>query len=170
MIILVMGVAGSGKTTVGRRIAERLGWVFVEGDGYHPKSNVAKMGRGEPLTDADREPWLDALGDRISELAAADESAVVTCSALKHAYRARLRRASHLLRLVFLNVDRDVAAARLAHRPAHFAGPALAQSQFKTLEPPKADDAWIVDASGSIDDTVRELLRRIDLSDRARNR
>jgi gluconokinase len=128
------------------------------------------MGRGEPLTDADREPRLGALGNRISELAAAGESAVITCSALKGVYRARLRRAYPALRFVFLNVDRDAATARLAHRPAHFAGPALAQSQFETLEPRKADDAWIVDASGGIDDTVREILRRIDLSNRARTR
>lgn len=159
--IVLMGVSGSGRTTVGRALAGRLGCTFVDGDDYHPAGNVAKMARGKSLTDEDREPWLDALATRVVELAAAREWAVVACSALKELYRARLRRANGAIQFVFLRVDRAIVLAWLLCRSAHFAGPALARSQFETLESPDNSDALVIDASGTVDDILATILKRI---------
>jgi gluconokinase len=144
VIIVLMGVTGSGKTTVGRLLTEQLGWTLVEGDDFHPPENVAKMRRGEPLTDADRMPWLRALRARIDALAAAGRSAVVTCSALRQAYRDTLARGRPEVRFVWLTAAPELLRDRLAHRTGHFMPPALLESQLETLEAPA--DVPAVDA------------------------
>jgi gluconokinase len=143
-IVLVMGVAGSGKSTIGGMLAGRLGWEYVEADAYHPPGNLAKMRAGEPLTDADRWPWLDALAAEIDALRAALRSAVVTCSALKRAYRDRLRAGRTGVRLVYLDGDRELIEHRLTARHGHFFPGRLIDSQFRDLEPPAPDEHAVV--------------------------
>ena len=155
-IVVVMGVAGSGKTSVGRQLASELGWAFAEGDDFHPPANVSKMAGGTPLTDADRWPWLDAIGRWIVAETAENRSAVVTCSALKRRYRDRLRLAWPALRLVYLRVDREELHRRLAVRLEHFFPARLLDSQLQDLEPPQAEERPIV-VSGDMDTIVRSL-------------
>ena len=136
MIVVLMGVTGAGKTTVGRLLADRLGWQFVEGDDFHPSANVAKMRRGEPLDDADRMPWLRALRHRIDDLVAAGASAVVACSALRPSYRDVLAAGRPEVVFVWLTAPVEVLRDRLRHRVGHFMPPALLESQLATLETP----------------------------------
>jgi gluconokinase len=143
-IVVVMGVAGSGKTTIGQRLATALGWSYAEGDAFHPPANIAKMAEGVPLSDADRAPWLDAIAGWIRAETTAGRSGVVACSALRRAYRDRLRAAWPALRLVVLDVDRDELRRRLHTRPGHFFPETLLESQLATLEPPQADEHPIV--------------------------
>lgn len=135
MIVIVAGVSGSGKTTVGSMLAGRLGWRFADADAFHPAANIAKMRAGVPLTDEDRRPWLQAIGAWMDERIEAGESAVVTCSALKRAYRDALLDGRPQGRLVFLAVDRDLVARRLTARHGHFFPLQLLDSQFAALEP-----------------------------------
>jgi carbohydrate kinase (thermoresistant glucokinase family) len=144
-IVVLMGVTGSGKTTVGRLLAADLGWTFVEGDDFHPAANVEKMHRGEPLDDADRVPWLRALRKRIDELVAAGRPAVVACSALKQAYRVVLAGDRPEVAFVYLKAPRGSIDERLRHRVGHFMPPALLASQLDTLEEPEG--SLIVDAT-----------------------
>jgi carbohydrate kinase (thermoresistant glucokinase family) len=137
-VVVVMGVAGSGKTTVGQALAERLGWDFGEADALHPAANVAKMASGQPLTDADRRPWLALVRAWIDERVAAGRPGVITCSALKRAYRDVLRD-PHVV-FVHLTGARDELAARLAARRGHFMPSALLDSQLADLEPPGPDE------------------------------
>jgi gluconokinase len=137
MILVLMGVSGSGKTTVGRILAEQLGWTFLEGDDFHPRANVEKMHSGRPLTDEDRRPWLEALRRRIDELSERGENAVLACSALKHDYREYLRQHEpDNVRYVYLSGSEELIRERLARRKGHFMPPALLHSQFEALEPP----------------------------------
>jgi gluconokinase len=161
-ILVVMGVAGSGKTTIGSRLAEVLGWEFAEGDSFHSTANVEKMARGEPLDDADRWPWLDAIGAWVRARVDAGRCAVVACSALKRSYRDRLRSAWPLLRIVYLDADRDMLMSRLAHRPQHFFPQRLLGSQLRDLEPPAADERPIVvTATDSADAIVRAVVAKL---------
>ena len=137
MILIVAGVAGSGKTTVGALLAGRLRWRFADADTFHPEANVAKMHAGIPLTDADREPWLHAITDWMDERIAANQSAVVTCSALKRAYRDRLLAGRPAATMVFLQVSKEVLEKRLMSRPGHFFPEKLLDSQLAALEPPE---------------------------------
>jgi|GEM_PF-143656 len=132
--VVLMGVSGSGKTTVGRLLADRLGIGFVDGDDLHPPANRAAMAAGRPLTDADRGPWLTAIGARLDR----GEPVVLACSGLRRAYRRRLARPG--VRLVHLDVSRASLAARLAHRTGHFFGPELLDSQLDAAEPPGPDE------------------------------
>jgi gluconokinase len=136
VIVIVAGVAGSGKTTVGALLAGRLHWQFADADTFHPEANVAKMRAGVPLTDADREPWLHAITDWMDERIAAGQSVVVTCSALKRAYRDRLLTGRPAATMVFLQVSREVLERRLLSRPGHFFPEKLLDSQLAALEPP----------------------------------
>jgi gluconokinase len=140
VVVIVMGVSGCGKTTVGRVLAERLGWPYVDGDDLHPAANVAKMAAGHPLTDEDRAPWLRAIRDRMTEWAVQGSDGVLACSALRRVYRDVLRDGPGEVRFAFLDVDRDVLAARLAHRHDHFMPTGLLSSQLATLEPPTPDE------------------------------
>jgi carbohydrate kinase (thermoresistant glucokinase family) len=141
--IVVMGVSGCGKSTLGRRLADALGIDFLEGDELHPPRNVARMAAGIALTDADRAPWLDALAARLAAARAASRGLVVTCSALKRAYRERLRAGAPDLRLVHLHGAPALLAERMAARGGHYMPASLLQSQLDTLEPPGADERAI---------------------------
>jgi len=153
-----MGVSGSGKTTVGRALAARLGLPFTDGDDLHPRANVEKMAAGIPLTDEDRAPWLDAVGD---VLAAGD--AVVACSALRRTYRDRLRTAAPDLALVFLHGDPELLVSRLRGRAGHFMPASLLDSQLATLEPPSADEhAVAADAALPVAELVEQVARRLE--------
>jgi gluconokinase len=140
-VFVVMGVAGTGKTTVGAMLAGRLGWLYAEADDFHPAANVEKMAAGTPLTDADREPWLAAIGAWIDERAAAGEPGVVTCSGLKRAYRDRLRQGRPQVRVVFLEGSRELITRRLTARHGHFMRVEMLDSQFADLEPPEPGEA-----------------------------
>ena len=158
-----MGVSGSGKTCVGRALAAALGWQFIEGDDLHSAANKAKMASGRPLDDADRWPWLDAIAGAAHATQANGSSAIVACSALKRAYRDRLRHADPAMLFVHLNGTRDVIAARLAARTDHFMPPALLDSQLATLEPPAPDEqAIILDVERPVAEIVGTALAAID--------
>lgn len=144
MIILIMGVTAAGKTTIGRALAEILHWRFADADDYHSAPNVAKMRAGIPLTDEDRAPWLQSLRSAILGWIASSENVVLACSALKASYRDRLVVSSEV-RLVYLRITEELAAARLAARRGHYMNAALLRSQFETLEEPH--DALTVDAA-----------------------
>jgi carbohydrate kinase (thermoresistant glucokinase family) len=144
MIVVVMGVSGSGKTTLGRALARELGAEFLEGDRFHPEANVAKMSRGEPLSDADRWPWLDRLAQELARVRKAGGNALLACSALKRAYRDRLRSGAPELRLLFLKGDKALIQERLRARTQHFMPPGLLESQFAALEEPGPDESPIV--------------------------
>jgi gluconokinase len=160
--LVVMGVSGSGKSTIAEHLAARLGWRYVDGDLFHPPANVAKMSAGHPLTDEDRWPWLRAIAAEIDRLAAAGTRAVVACSALKRAYRDILVHGRDDVRIVFLDGTKDLIAKRLAARKGHFMPPGLLDSQFTTLEPPHPGERPItvsidVSVDGIVDDIVRQL-------------
>ena len=142
-VVLVMGVAGAGKSTLGAGLAAALGWVFLDGDDLHPAANVAKMAAGVPLTDSDRAPWFEAIGQAIDGWAAAGTPGVVACSALKRVYRDDLRAGRPQIELVYLAVERVLLAARLAERKDHFMPPALLDSQIATLQPPAEEERAI---------------------------
>jgi carbohydrate kinase (thermoresistant glucokinase family) len=142
LILVVMGVSGSGKTTVGSLLAGRLGWQYAEADDFHPASNVVKMAAGQPLTSDDRWPWLRAIGAWIDTRIARGEPAVVTCSALRREYRDLLRRPE--VRFVYLRGDRTLIAQRMAARQGHFFKTDLLDSQFEALEEPGPDEGVII--------------------------
>lgn len=156
-----MGVAGAGKTTVGRRLAESLGASFVDADAHHAPESIDKMRRGEPLTDADREPWLATLRRVIAEALAHDTPLVLACSALTRAYREALvpSGAESRVWFVYLRVSREVLAARLETRAGHFAGAALLESQLATLEVPNETEHVLVVDGESPAETLVTTLR-----------
>jgi gluconokinase len=162
-MLVVMGVSGVGKTTLGRALAERLGWVFEEGDELHPAANIAKMKAGIPLNDADRAPWLDAIGDWIDHQLGAGRSGVITCSALKRAYRDRIAKGRPQVSFVFIQLDQADVAARIASRKGHFMPPSLLASQFADLEPPGPDEPVLVDDGGApIPTQVDAVVARVE--------
>jgi gluconokinase len=160
-VVVIMGVAGAGKTTVGERLAESLGWQFADADAFHTPANVERMRRGEALTDADRWPWLAALRARIEEAIARREPLVLACSALRRAYRDALlpnNAPPGAVRVVYLDVGREELARRLATRAGHFVSVTLLDSQLATLEPPEPDEGVIsVDGERSPDDVVAAI-------------
>lgn len=156
--LVVMGVSGSGKSTVGRRLADALGYLFLDGDELHPPANIARMRAGMPLEDADRVAWLEAIALWMERQLAGGRSVVVACSALKRAYRERLRQAEPALRFVYLEVHHDELARRMRGRE-HFMPPALLGSQLATLEEPGSDEPAIrIEANGTIEATVAQAL------------
>jgi len=164
MIVIVAGVSGSGKTTVGSLLAARMGWPFADGDTFHPAANVAKMVAGVALTDDDRWPWLAAIGTWMDERAAAGESGVVACSALKRAYRDVLLAGRPAARMVFLDVSHDVGLLRLQARHGHFFPAGLLDSQFDDLELPRAGEAALVLMTRERpDELVDEISTGLDL-------
>lgn len=156
-IIVLMGVAGSGKSTIGAALAAILGWPFRDADSFHPDANVAKMSRGEPLTDEDRKPWLAAIATWIDMRQAQYAPAIVSCSALKRMYREVIIGPRRGVHLVHLTGREDLIGARMAARQNHFMPPSLLRSQFATLEPPAAKEALVID----VDDTPSAIARRI---------
>jgi gluconokinase len=162
MVVVLMGVSGSGKSTVGKLFAQKLGWAFVEGDDYHPPSNVEKMREGTPLNDDDRRPWLAAIRGRVDQAVSAGEDIVLACSALKHAYQEYLERYEPArVHYVYLHGPEELIKKRLGARKGHFMNPGLLHSQFETLEPPA--DAVRVEVSGSPEEVADEVRRKLGL-------
>lgn len=163
--VIVMGVAGCGKTTVARALAAELGWPQAEADDFHPAANVAKMAAGTPLTDADREPWLEELRDWIT---GQGQDVVVTCSALRRRYRDTLRGADAALRFVHLHGSRELLAARMGARTDHFMPVSLLDSQLATLEPLEPDEDGIVIDIDATPEEIVEAARRFVTTGTAR--
>ncbi|WP_246222630.1 gluconokinase [Phytoactinopolyspora limicola] len=162
--VIVMGVSGSGKTTVAKRLAQQLAWPYAEGDDFHPPANVDKMAAGEPLTDDDRWPWLRAIVDWMCAQAGDGRSTVVTCSALRRVYRDVLGEADGLVRFAYLAGDIDVIGERVGYRRGHFMPVSLLESQFDTLEPLEPDEAGIaVDVSGTPEQMVQDVIDGLEL-------
>ena len=168
LAVVVMGVTGTGKTTVGRRLADAVGAGFVEGDDLHPEGNVAKMASGRPLTDEDRWPWLAAVAEVVRERSADCGRVVASCSALRRAYRDRLRDDVAQLFFLHLHAPREVLAFRLGGRRGHFMPQSLLDSQLSTLEPLAADE-WgaVLDVSPPVDDVARRAVELVRAADRA---
>ena len=163
--LIVMGVSGSGKSTIGEKLAQRLAFSYEDGDKFHPPANVAKMSAGQPLTDEDRWPWLQAIADEIDRICLAREHAVIACSALKRAYRDVLVHGRNDVRIVYLQGSQQLIADRLAQRKGHFMPPGLLDSQFKTLEPPDASEhAVTVSIDGAVDEIGDDIVRQLELS------
>jgi gluconokinase len=157
VIVIVFGVSGAGKTTIGKLLAEQLGWQFYEADDFHPRANIEKMRSGRPLTDEDRWPWLERLREQIARSITAKDNAVLACSALKRAYRDRLR-VSDDVTFVFLRGDYALVAEQLRHRRGHFMNPELLRSQFADLEQPEPDEDVLTTELGR---TPQELVEDI---------
>lgn len=161
MVIVLMGVAGSGKTTIGRELAGQLGWGFADADQFHSPANVAKMSAGQPLDDRDRAPWLAAIRAYIDAELAGGRNAIVTCSALKQRYRDVLIGDPVRVKLVYLKGSRDVLWSRISARQGHFMKPAMLDSQLAALEEPA--DALAVDVSGSPAEIIPAIRRGLSL-------
>ena len=157
-MIIIFGVSGAGKTTVGKLLARQLGWQFLEADDFHPAANIEKMRSGRPLTDEDRWPWLDCLHKQIEQLLSTGENAVLACSALKRAYRDSLR-VTDDVKFVFLRGDYALVEKQLRSRQRHFMNPDLLQSQFDDLEEPRADEHTLTVA---LRRTPEEIVEEIE--------
>jgi gluconokinase len=167
--LVVMGVSGSGKSTIAEKLAERLGWRYEDGDRFHPAGNVAKMSAGQPLTDEDRWPWLQAIADEIDRVCKAGERAVIACSALRRVYRDVLVHGRRDVRIVFLSGTQALIADRLAGRKGHFMPAGLLDSQFKTLEPPeKSEHPVTVSIDASVETIVEDIVRQLNLNPASR--
>lgn len=165
MIVIVMGVSGSGKSTIATALAEHMGAKFLEGDDFHPEENVAKMAQGIPLIDTDRWPWLDRLNAILGETATHGRPMVLACSALKAVYRQRLtQNVNGPLRMVFLRGDKDLIARRLADRQHRFMPATLLDSQFEALQPVSPDEGITVDIRRPVDEILDEVMQRLALA------
>jgi gluconokinase/shikimate kinase len=171
VVLVFMGVAGSGKTTVAAILAGRLGWPFEEGDALHPQANIEKMAAGHPLTDEDRWPWLAKVADWIDEHLDAGESGLITCSALKRSYRDLINRRGSGVEFVYLAGSKETIAARLAARHGHFMPPSLLDSQFADLQEPGPDEpANRIDIGPPPAEIAQEVVDHFGLSEGARKR
>ncbi|MBI3803846.1 MAG: gluconokinase [Nitrospirae bacterium] len=161
MVIILFGVTGAGKTTVGQLLAKELGWTFYDADAFHSPDNILKMRQGIPLTDAARQPWLDSLRTAVSEWVAQGKNIVLACSALKKSYRQYLR-VSSTVQTVYLKGEPGLIEARLERRPDHFMNPSLIGSQFDTLEEP-ARDAMVVEVNKRPEEIVQEIRSALQI-------
>ena len=161
MIVLVMGTTGAGKTTVGKLLAEKLNWIFLDADDFHPPANVAKMKQGIPLDDADRVPWLAATHDRLASETAAGKNCVLACSALKHSYRETIR-AGLDVRTVYLKGTYEEMRAHILARHGHFAGEGILAGQFRDLEEPT--DAIIEPVTLHPEEIVKQVREKLKLA------
>jgi gluconokinase len=162
--LIMMGVSGSGKSTIADKLAERIGWRSVDGDKFHPASNIAKMSAGHPLTDEDRWPWLKAIAAEIDRSCKTGEKAVIACSALKRSYREILVHGRNDVRIIYLDGSQQLIAERLARRRGHFMPPGLLESQFKTLEPPdQSENPVTVSIDSAPDDIVHNIIQQLGL-------
>lgn len=155
--LIMMGVAGCGKSTVGKQLAEALDWIFYDGDDFHPDANINKMSKGIPLTDEDRTPWLDNLRTLINKHLQANDSAIIACSALKESYRKHLKQADERVILIYLHGDFELIWSRMSSRENHFMKPDMLRSQFETLERPSPDEAHTF----YIDQPVSQIIAEI---------
>lgn len=162
--VVVMGISGSGKTTIATSLTERLGWVFAEADDFHPAANITKMTSGTPLTDEDRWPWLESMKDWMTGQARAGRSTVVTCSALKRSYRDILTQAEGRVRFVHLLGDTDLILDRMKTRSGHFMPESLLPSQISTLEPLEPDEQGVrIENTGTPDQVTDLVIHQLDL-------
>jgi len=159
-IVIIMGVSGSGKTTMGQLLSQRLGWDFVDGDDHHPPENISKMTQGKPLNDLDRMPWLDKLRVIIDDSLANSRPLVLACSALKSAYRQILGVERPGIVLIYLKGSYDLIQRRMVSRQKHFMGSAMLNSQFQILEEP--DHALIIDIENIIEDNLSKVIEYLD--------
>ena len=160
--LIMMGVSGSGKSTIADKLAERIGWRSVDGDKFHPASNIAKMSAGHPLTDEDRWPWLKAIAAEIDRSCKTGEKAVIACSALKRSYRDILVHGRDDVRIIYLDGSKQLIAERLAKRRGHFMPSGLLDSQFKTLEPPdESEHPVTVSIDGTPDEIVDHIISKL---------
>lgn len=157
---IVMGVSGSGKTSVGKSLAKHLGWDFYDADDFHPPENVAKMAKTIPLTDSDRAPWLAALHELISSSLAQNRPGVLACSALKERYRQKLLEGNDRVRLIYLKGSYDLIWSRMSARKDHYMKPHMLQSQFETLEEPS--NALTVDITPPVDEILKVILQNME--------
>ncbi len=164
MIVVIMGVSGSGKSTIGRHLATRLGWPFGDGDDFHPTANVVKMRLGQPLTDEDRRPWLDRIAQFMRETEAAGGNAVIACSALKELHRNWLLKGESWVRFFHLAGPMELIAARMKSRTDHFMPVSLLESQFATLELP--NDVTRLDIARTPDELVAEIVEVLKVGGR----
>ena len=158
--LILMGVSGSGKTTIGKSIASKLGWDFYDADDFHPPENIAKMETGIPLTDSDRAPWLASLHDMIESCLTRNRPGVLACSALKERYRQKLLEGNDDVQLIYLKGSYELIWSRMSARKDHYMKPDMLRSQFDALEEPI--DALTIDISQSADEIVQEILRHFD--------
>ena len=164
MVIIIFGVSGAGKTTIGKLLAREVGWRFLEADDFHPAANIEKMRSGHPLTDEDRWPWLERLRDQIKRSLTADENAVLACSALKREYRDCLRVNSDV-KFVFLCGNYALVAEQLQRRRGHFMNPALLQSQFADLEEPQPnEEVTTIELGRTPQEIVDEIKTKLRLA------
>jgi len=164
MVVVIFGVSGAGKTTIGELLAQQLHWKFYDADDFHPQVNIDKMERGEPLTDEDRQPWLQSLREAITRSLAANENAVLACSALKRKYR-ELLRVNGDVKFVFLHGSRARIADQLKQRRGHFIDPALLASQFADLEEPESsEDMLTIELKGEPDELVEQIRQKLSPS------
>lgn len=162
--LIMMGVSGSGKSTIAEKLAKRLRWRYEDGDRFHPASNIKKMSAGEPLTDQDRWPWLQAIADEIDRACKTGEHVVIACSALKRSYRDVLVHGRKDVRVIYLQGTPDLIASRLKLRKDHFMPPGLLASQFKTLEPPDAsENVATVSIDAPVGAIVEDIIRQLQL-------
>lgn len=162
-VVVLIGVSGSGKTTVGQALAEALGWAFEDADDYHDASSIRKISRGQPLTDADRRPWLERLGALVRDRAESGPPTVLACSALKASYRNNLEVARPDVEVAWLDVPRDDLERRLRSRQGHFAGADLLESQLETFEAPGGDVVRL-DGRRSIERLVTDALHALEVA------
>ena len=162
MIVLVMGVSGSGKTTIGEALARELGWKYLDADDYHSRGNIAKMAAGTPLEDSDRWPWLEKINKELLKIQKQGKSAVIGCSALKQAYRERLARGLRDFEIVYLHGDFKLLQSRIAARKHRFMPATLLQSQFDALEPPA--HAIEVDVSAPVESALSKIKKQLPKS------
>lgn len=159
-IIILTGVAGVGKTTIGTALAKQLGWHYLEGDDFHPPANIQKMSQGQALTDTDRLPWLQAIQAQLQQALASQQSIVLSCSALKQSYRQMLRIDRNRIKIIQLVASKSVLQQRLAHRSSHFFGPQLLDSQLATLETASEVDL-VVQTDQPVEDIVKVIIQRL---------
>ncbi len=165
--LVIMGVSGSGKSTVAEMLAQRLGWTFSEADEFHPQSNIDKMTAGTPLNDEDRKPWLEAMRDWMAQMASDNINTVVTCSALKHSYRDTLRQATGTVYFIHLHGSEELLSQRMTTRSGHFMPPSLLPSQLETLEMLGDDEAGLtIDIANAPAEIVDKVLAGLNLNAR----
>ncbi len=161
-VIIIMGVSGSGKSTIGDILAEKLGYKFIDGDDLHPKANIQKMASGNPLNDEDRSPWLERIRDACYSLENKNEQGIIVCSALKKKYRDQIRDGNKKVIFLFLNGSFDLLLKRMESRTGHFMKASMLQSQFNTLEVPiNESDVITIDIDKSIDEIIKEAVLKI---------